>query len=184
MEKKIKIIGMTGSLRKASYNKGVLRYIEEIVPAGVEYKNIDVSNLPFYNEEYDETGYPDAVMALKEELKEADAVLLATPEYNYSIPPVLKNALDWVSRGEEKPLAGKRAALLSVTIGPLGGARVQYHLRQTLLALDVTVMNRPELFIANAKEKFDAEGNLQDEKTKKYTKRLLDALIEEIKKNK
>ncbi len=87
MEKKIKIIGMTGSLRKASYNKGVLRYIEEIVPAGVEYKNIDVSNLPFYNEEYDETGYPDAVMALKEELKEADAVLLATPEYNYSIPP-------------------------------------------------------------------------------------------------
>ncbi len=96
----------------------------------------------------------------------------------------MKNALDWVSRGEEKPLAGKRAALLSVTIGPLGGARVQYHLRQTLLALDVTVMNRPELFIANAKEKFDAEGNLQDEKTKKYTKRLLDALIEEIKKNK
>ncbi len=184
MEKQLKIIGMSGSLRKGSYNTGALRYVEQAMSKDVVYKTLDISDLPFYNQDFDTSGYPDVALAFKEELRDADAVLLATPEYNYSIPPVLKNALDWASRGDEKPLVGKLAALLSVTIGPLGGARVQYHLRQTLLALDMKVLNRPELFIADAAEKFDEDGNMQDEKTKKYTKRLIDALVEEIKKSK
>lgn len=184
MNQTMKIVGMTGSLRKGSYNRGILRYISQIVPQSVKYEIIDVTALPFYNQDFDVTGYPESVKQFKAQLRDADGVLLATPEYNYSIPPVLKNALDWASRGDEKPLFGKPAAIISASIGNLGGARVQYQLRQSLIALNVAVINKPEVFIGDAEEKFDENGELLDDKTKKYVKRLVEAFIDEIKKTK
>lgn len=120
---------------------------------------------------------PDSVIDFKTKLSKADAILISIPEYNYSIPPVLKNALDWSSREYSLPLYGKPLAIMSASPGMLGGARVQYHLRQVCVQLNMIPLNKPEVFIAKANTKFDEAGNWVDEKTKQSIKRILEALV-------
>jgi len=180
MEKKITIAAFTGSLRRDSYNKAALRAAATLLPENAVLDIIDLADLPFFSEDLEAEGAPASVVEFKRRLGEADAILISTPEYNYSIPPVLKNALDWASRGEELPLSGKPVAIMSASIGMLGGARVQYHLRQVCVALNLQVLNKPEVFIANANTKFDENGNLTDERTKSAIARLVKALVESV----
>jgi len=177
MTSKIKIIGITGSLRAKSYNMAALRAATELLPDGSTIEIVDLSPIPFFNEDIEVEGVPQVVMDFKEKLAAADAILIATPEYNYSIPPVLKNALDWASRGTDLPLSGKPLAIMSASPGMLGGARVQYHLRQVCVRLDLQTLNNPEVFIAGANTKFDQDGNLIDAHTRISITKLLQALV-------
>ncbi len=181
MTDKIKIVGFTGSLRRNSYNKAALRAAQKLLPEDAVLDIIDLSDIPFFNEDVEAQGLPDAVAVFKKKLSEADAILISTPEYNFSIPPVLKNALDWASRGDVLPLYGKPLAIMSASPSMLGGARVQYHLRQVCVSLNLIPLNKPEVFIANASTKFDEEGNLTDERTKKAIAGLLEALVQRCK---
>lgn len=176
--KPIQIVGFTGSLRKGSYNRGALRAAKELLPEGAELEILDLSEIPFFNQDLEGGELPAPVTEFKKKIAEADALLIATPEYNYSIPPVLKNALDWASRDAAKPLSGKPSAIFSVSSSALGGARVQYHLRQVSVALNLKLVNQPEVFISFAREKFDTDGNLKDEGTKKYLSALVNALVD------
>lgn len=177
----ITILGFTGSLREDSFNKAALKAAQERVPEGAVLKLLDLSPLPFFNEDLEKGLLPKAVVDFKEALSEADGILIATPEYNFSIPPVLKNALDWASRGKDLPLSGKPAAIMSASPGMLGGARVQYHLRQVCLSLNLHVLNRPEVFITKAGLKFDEKGHLIDEQTGQAIQKLLEALVKRVK---
>lgn len=181
MHKTINIVGFTGSLRKNSYNKAALKAAQRLLPENTELNIIDLSDLPFFNEDLEEKALPTSVTDFKEKLARADAILISTPEYNFSIPPVLKNALDWASRGDALPLYGKPVAIMSASPGMLGGARVQYHLRQVCVQLNLIPLNKPEVFIARANEKFDEDGNLINERTKNSISRLLEALVLEVK---
>lgn len=182
MDKEVKIIGLTGSLRKKSFNRASLRATLDLLPSNTTLEIIDLSVLPFFNEDVEAIKDPAAVETFKEKMHESDGFLLATPEYNFSIPPVLKNALDWASRGkrDQTPLYDKPAAIMSASIGRLGGVRVQYHLRQVCTSLNLHVVNHPEVFITNAADKFDGMGRLNDERTRKSIGRLLEALVSEI----
>ena len=182
MNKSIKILGFAGSLRRHSYNKGALKAARELVPEGVTFEIVDLDDIPFFNEDVEAEGYPQAVEVFRNKVAEADALLIATPEYNFSIPPVLKNALDWASRGTDSPLSGKPVAIISASPGMLGGSRCQYHLRQVCVALNLFPLNRPEVFIDNAMSKFDQEGTLIDDKTKMVMTKLLKALMEKTNK--
>ena len=173
----MKIIGITGSLRVKSYNMAALRAAAEILPEGANLEIVDLSPIPFFNEDVEAEGVPQVIVDFKEKLAAADAILISTPEYNYSIPPVLKNALDWASRGTELPLRGKPLAIMSASPGMLGGARVQYHLRQVCVKLDLQTLNTPEVFITNANKKFDQDGNLIDDFTRKSIAKLMQALV-------
>ena len=181
--KDINIIGFTGSLRKKSYNMSTLIATKEMMPDGVSLDIIDISTIPFFNEDL-EDNIPDSVTNFKNKIALADGILIATPEYNFSIPPVLKNALDWASRGDFKPLDGKPLAIISASTSVLGGSRVQYHLRQVCCALNLQPINRPEVFITKAYEKFNDQGKLIDETTEKVILELLNKLIEKIKQQK
>ena len=173
-----KIVAFTGSLRRGSYNKAALRAAQKLAPEGVSIEIVDLAPLPFFNEDVEAEGVPAVVEEFKAKIVAADALLIGTPEYNFSIPPVLKNALDWASRGDVTPVNGKPLAIMSASPGMLGGARVQYHLRQVCTSLNLLVINRPEVFIAQAHTKFDEEGNLTDERTAQSITRLLKALVE------
>lgn len=178
MTTKIKIIGFTGSLRVKSYNMAALRAATELLPEGANLEIVDLAQIPFFNEDVETEGVPQVVVDFKKKLATADAILISTPEYNYSIPPVLKNALDWASRGAELPLSGKPLAIMSASPGMLGGARVQYHLRQVCVKLDLQTLNNPEVFITSANKKFDQDGTLIDDYTKKSIAKLLQALVD------
>lgn len=180
-DKIIRIVGFTGSLRRNSYNKAALRTAQMLLPENAVLDIIDLAEIPFFNEDVEAQGLPAEVSVFKKKLSEADAILISTPEYNFSIPPVLKNALDWASRGDVLPLNGKPLAIMSASPGMLGGARVQYHLRQVCVSVNLMPLNKPEVFIAKANTKFDEEGNLIDERTKKSIERLLKALVQECK---
>ena len=180
MSADIKILGLTGSLRKGSYNKAALRASRHLLPEGAVLEIADLSDIPFLNEDEELKGRPASVVEFRKKITEADALLIATPEYNFSIPPVLKNALDWASRGEDTPLPGKPTAIMSASPGRLGGARVQYHLRQVCTSVDLRVINRPEVFISRANDKFSEEGALVDNRTKRSITRLLAALVEAV----
>jgi chromate reductase len=181
MSNEIKILGFSGSLRKKSFNSAALRAARELMPPGAILEIADLSMIPFFNEDLETQGVPQSVLDFKKKVAEADALLIVTPEYNYSIPPVLKNALDWASRGADKPLEGKPTAIMSASTGMFGGARAQYHLRQVCVVLNLQPLNRPEVFIMNADKKFDSDGNLTDEYTRNAITRLLQALIDNVK---
>ncbi len=183
-EKSIRIAGFTGSLRSGSYNLAALRAAAVLLPEEAELEIVDLAGLPFLNEDAEAAGVPEVVMDFQEKLAGCDGVLIATPEYNYSIPPVLKNALDWASRGDAPPLYGKPAAIMSASPGMFGGARAQYHLRQVCVSLNLIPLGKPEVFIARADTKFSAQGLLEDERTRKALKGLLEALVREILKRK
>lgn len=180
MEEIIRIAAFTGSLRRNSYNKATILAAKEMLPDNVYLDIIDLAEIPFYNEDVEAAGIPEAVASFKMKLAAADGFLIATPEYNYSIPPVLKNALDWASRGSNLPLSGKPLAIVSASPGIFGGARVQYHLRQVCVVLNLLPLNKPEVFIMNAKAKFDQNGLLTDAFSREALKNLLQALVDRI----
>ncbi len=172
----MKVLGISGSLRKKSFNTSALRAAQELAPSGMQIELFDLASIPLYNEEIYEKGFPPSVESLRREIKAADALLIATPEYNYSVPGVLKNAIDWVSRPPEQPFDGKKIAIMGASPSLFGSARAQYHLRQCFIYLNGVILNRPEVFIGNAMEKFDKDGKLIDSKTQEMIKKLLTAL--------
>ena len=173
----LNVLGLCGSLRQASYNMAALRAAQALAPgAGMQIDIADISDLPPYNEDVYAQGFPAPVERLRNQIRAADALLFVTPEYNYSMPGVLKNAIDWASRPPEQPFAGKPAAIMGASPGALGSARAQYHLRQTLVFLDVHPLNKPEVMIGSAHERFDAQGQLIHEPTREYIGKLLAAL--------
>jgi chromate reductase len=172
----MKVLAMVGSLRKGSYNKLALRAAIELKPADMEIVTAEIGDLPLYNDDVREAGYPPAVQRLREQVKAADALLFVTPEYNYSVPGVLKNAIDWCSRPPEQPLDGKPAAIMGASTGKLGTARAQYHLRQICVFVNVLPVNRPEVMLSGAAKLFDADGRLTDEPTRKFIGDLLVSL--------
>jgi len=177
MDKKLLILGFAGSLRKGSYNKALLRAAEELLPEETKLEIFDLEGIPPFNQEL-ESRMPEKVKEFKAKIRAADAILIATPEHNYSVPGVLKNAIDWASRPYgDNSFEGKPAAIMSASTGMLGGARAQYHLRQIFVFLDMRPVNRPEVFITFAGQKIDEQGKLNDETSRKLIKQLLEALI-------
>jgi len=173
--KSFNVLGICGSLRKQSNNMGMLRYAKENVPDGMVITIADLSIMPFYNADIQEK--PAAVQTLLAQMEKADALLFACPEYNYSLAPALKNALDWGSREKDnRLLAGKSAAIMGAG-GGMGTSRAQYHLRQVGVFLDLHFLNKPEVFCnAFTAGTFDADGNLIDTRTQDLIKKLLAAL--------
>jgi chromate reductase len=170
----MKILGISGSLRKNSYNTAALRAAQELLPQGVTLEIFDLSPIPLYNEEIEP--FPPAVQALRERIAEADALLIATPEYNHSISGVLKNALDWASCAPDPPCKNKPVAIFGASTGRFGTLRAQLHLREVCSALEMLVLPKPELYISHAREKFDAQGRLIDERTRQQLRALVEAL--------
>lgn len=163
MPETIKILGIAGSLRKESYNKSALKAAQALAPDGTEVEIFDIAGIPSFNQD-DEHNLPPRVTEFKKRIHEADAILFVTPEYNYSVPGVLKNAIDWASRPYgESAWHGKPVAIMGASVGTIGTARAQYHLRQMFVFLNMYAVNQPEVMIANASQKFDNEGNLADE---------------------
>jgi chromate reductase len=178
----LNVISICGSLRKGSYNAMVQRSIPALAPAGMTIKaSPPIGDLPLYNADVQAVGFPAAVNMLADTIRAADGVIFNTPEYNYSVPGVLKNAIDWVSRLPNQPFANKPIALQSASQGVLGGARAQYHLRQMMVFLDAIVFNRPEIFINSAKGKFDeAKGELTDQPSRDIIKQQLEGFAKFI----
>ena len=172
----LKVLGISGSLRAGSYNTAALRAAQELAPEGMSIEIAGIGDLPLYNYDVQQAGFPPPVTALAEKMRAADALLIASPEYNYSTSGVLKNAIDWLSRLPEQPFAGKPVALMGASMSLLGAVRAQYHLRQTFVFLDALPLNKPEVFIALAQNKFDAEGRLTDEPTRGFVRSLLESL--------
>jgi chromate reductase len=173
MTNDLKVLGICGSLRKASFNMAALRACNGLMPAGMSMTIAAIGDLPMYNQDVFDAGIPEPAKRLHAEIAAADGVLIATPEYNFSLPPLLKNAIDWVSKMPNQPFDNKPVAVFSASQGPLGGARVQYDVRRILVQLWGHVLPRPEVFIGAAQTKFDKEGRLADEATKKFLTDLL-----------
>ncbi len=172
------ILGISGSLRKASFNRAVLRAAQQLTPGSTMIALADISAIPMYNDDVREQGLPPSVVSLVEQIATADAVLIATPEYNYTIPGVLKNAIDWVSKAPNQPFRHKPVAIMGASMGAVGTARAQYDLRKVFVFLDAHVLNQPEIMVAAAHTRFDAEGHLTDETTRKLIKEQIVALKE------
>jgi chromate reductase len=176
MAGQLNILGFAGSLRKGSYNRALLRAAVELAPEGAIIEVFDLEGIPPFNNDL-LAAMPERVREFKDRIKTADAILIATPEYNYSIPGVLKNAIDWASRPfEENSLKEKPVAIMSASTGMLGGVRAQYHLRQCFVYLNMFPLNKPEVIVTHAAQKFDAQGRLTDETTRKCVVDLLAAL--------
>jgi chromate reductase len=169
----VKLLGICGSLRKASLNMAALRACAELLPEGMSLEIASLADLPIFNQDVFDQGMPAPVQRFREQVAAADGLLIASPEYNFSIPAPLKNAIDWGSRAPNQVFHEKPAAIFSVAPGPVGGARVQYDLRRVLGQLWTHVLPRPEVFIGNAAGKFDAQGRLTDETTRKFLTELL-----------
>lgn len=177
MNQPIHILGFAGSLRKGSYNRALLQVAAQLVPEDARLEIFDIDGIPGFNQDL-ESNRPPKVTEFKAKIKTADAILIVTPEYNYSIPGVLKNAIDWASRPPtDNSWQGKPVAIMSASTGMLGGARAQYHLRQTFVFLDMYPINKPEVIITFANQKFDENGNLNDDKAKDLIRGLFRNLI-------
>lgn len=176
MEQTIKVLAFAGSLRKDSYNKALVKAAVELKPENMSIEVFDLEGIPPFNDDLVQQP-PAKVVEFKNKIQAADALLIATPEYNYSVPGVLKNALDWASRPNEgNPLQGKPVAIMSASTGRFGGARAQYHLRQTFVFLDMQPINRPEVMLSDAPHNIDTNGNVTNETTRKLIRQLLEAL--------
>jgi chromate reductase len=177
MVKEVKILGFVGSLRKGSYNKALMRAAAELLPENAELEVFDLAGFPLFNQDFEKQP-SQTVREFKEKIRKADAILIATPEYNYSIPGVLKNAIDWASRPYgDNAFEGKPVAVMSASIGSLGGARAQYHLRQSFIFLNMYPINRPEVMMPFAKDNVDANGTVTNEETRMLIRELLEALV-------
>jgi chromate reductase len=170
------ILTICGSLRKASYNHMLVRALPALAPAGMNLKESPpYDNFPLYNADLHADGkFPAPVTTLADAIRAADGVIFVSPEYNYTIPGALKNAVDWVSRLKDQPFKEKPVAIQSATQGPLGGGRMQYHMRTMLVFLGAFTFNTPEIFVGTAQNKFDDKGVLKDETTKDFVKKQLE----------
>jgi chromate reductase, NAD(P)H dehydrogenase (quinone) len=178
MADQIKILGIAGSLRKQSYNKGALRAAQKLCPEGATIEVFDLEGIPPFNQD-EERNPNQKVVDLKNRIRAADAILLVTPEYNYGMPGVLKNAIDCASRPYgDNAWSGKPVAIMSAALSMGGGVRAQYQLRQCFVFLDMEAVVQPEVAIANAPERFDKDGNLTDETSKKLIGQLLRNLVD------
>ena len=173
-----KICAMSGSLRKNSFNTAALRAAQELAPAGVTIEIADLSDIPLYDEDLRHEGsFPDSVKRLRGQIAAADGILFASPEYNYSVSGVLKNAIDWASRAPAQPFDGKAYAILGAASGILGTSRGQWHLRQIMVGCNAYGVNNPQVYIGGAGQKFDAEGRFTDEPGRVLIGQLLEALV-------
>ena len=176
----ITILGIAGSLRKESWNKGALRAAQALCPDSAKIEIHDIARLPLFNQDEEKNPNP-AVAEFKKAIREADAILIATPEYNYGIPGVLKNAIDVASRPYgDNAWNGKPCAILSAAMSMGGGVRAQYHLRQSFVFLNMDAVVQPEVAIGNGMQRFDAQGNLTDETSKKLIAQLLQNLVAKV----
>ena len=177
MAEAIKVFAICGSLRKGSYNRMALKVAAENLPPGMTLDQYDrLAEIPPYNEDVRQQGFPPVIEDLRRRIKAADGLLFVTPEYNYSMSGVLKNAIDWASRPPDQPFAGKPVAMMGASMSVFGTARAQYHLRQTCVYLDMVPLNKPEVMIPQAQNKFDAQGNLNDAASLKFIQDLMVAL--------
>ena len=173
-----RILGIAGSLRKASYNRAALRSAQTLAPPDAALEIFELDGIPAYNQD-EENNPPRQIVELKRRIREADAILLATPEYNYSVPGVLKNAIDWASRPYgDSAWNGKPVAIMGASVGIFGSARAQYHLRQMFVFLNMHPVNQPEVMIGSAQHRFDEQGDLTDEQSKKLIATLLRNLVD------
>jgi chromate reductase len=180
MADQVTILGIAGSLRKTSWNRGALRAAQQLCPEGAKIEIFDHDGIPGFNQD-EERNPPPKVVELKQRIRAADALLFATPEYNYGLPGVLKNAIDWASRPYgDNAWNGKPAAILSAAMSMGGGVRAQYQLRQSFVFLNVEAVVQPEVAIGNATERFDEQGNLKDETSKKLIRQLLQNLVQKV----
>lgn len=177
MNNKVKILGFAGSLGFGSYNRALLHAASNFIPEDSNLEIFDLEGIPPFNQDI-EKDMPERVKDFKSKIRESDAILIATPEYNYSIPGVLKNAIDWASRPYgDNPFDRKPVAIMSASTGMLGGARAQYHLRQVFVFLNMLPINGPEVIVPFAQNKFDEDGQLVDETTQKFLRQLLQNLV-------
>jgi chromate reductase len=172
----MKILGICGSLRAGSFNRLALEAFASTMPAEIGFEAASIRDLPLYDQDVQAKGIPEAVTALADRIRAASAVVIASPEYNYSIPGPLKNAIDWVSRVKDQPFAGKTVGLIGASMGAMGAVRAQLHLRHVLVFLDGRPINKPEVLISAAHLKFDAAGKLTDETTRTVLKAFADSL--------
>ena len=179
----IQLVGMSGSLRKGSYNTMLLKAALQLLPTDVSMEIISIEGIPLYNADLDlptAVQRPHTVEHFRKMLTDADGILISSPEYNYSIPGGLKNAIDWASRGEDSPLLRKPVVVIGATTGLWGTTRMQLAFHNVFLYLDMKPVYKPEVLVAQAEKKFDKMGNLIDEMTKKLLKQKLEALKELI----
>ena len=162
------IAAFCGSLRAQSHNRSAMRLAGELMPAAMQMREVPWRDVPPFDADVLAHGRPEAVQRVSERIRKADGVLMVVPEYNFSIPGMFKNMIDWVSRGDDQPFAGKPVAILSATTGPLGGGRMQYDLRRALLFVNASTLQKPEVFVGQAQLKFDAAGVCTDESTRKF----------------
>jgi chromate reductase len=174
--KSLSVLGICGSLRQGSFNRAALNTAIELRPPGMAVTVADIAQIPPYNEDVRAQGFPPPVETLRAQIKAADALVFACPEYNYSMSGVLKNAIDWASRPPDQPFAGKPVAILGAAAGMAGGARAQLHLRHSCVFLDMHPLNKPEVLIFQAQNKFDADGRLTDETARNLIRDLMAAL--------
>jgi chromate reductase, NAD(P)H dehydrogenase (quinone) len=160
---RIKLLGISGSLRAQSYNSGALSVVGSVLPEDMEFDVASLSDLPFYNADVEQRGFPGAVESFRRSATAADALIFAVPEYNFSVPGALKNALEWLSRPPNPPTNGKPCAMFGASVSPLGTARGQFHFRHICVSLNMIAVNAPHVDITNAKTKFDAQGSLTDQ---------------------
>ena len=177
--KPLLVLGISGSLRKASYNTALINAAVDLMPPGMTLEVFDLSPLPMFNQDF-EKPFPEAVVAFRDKLAQADAILIATSEYNSSITGALKNALDWASRSPQPPLQGKPAAIMGASTGNFGTLRAQLHLRQILTHVGALPLGKPEVLVARAELVFDAKGKLVDAATRGFLQDLLVALAKWI----
>jgi chromate reductase len=170
----VHVLAFCGSLRKASFNRALLRAAHKVAPEGVTIEDYDIAGIPPFNQDVlDAGGYPAPCQDMRARIKAADAILFVTPEYNFSVPGVLKNAIDWASRPPEPPFTRKPCAIMGASGGAMGTSRAQYHLRQMCVFLDMFPINKPEVLVTFAAQKFDKELNLTDEAAAGFVKDLL-----------
>ncbi len=183
-ERALQVLGIAGSLRRGSYNRALLREAQRLAPEGTQIRIWDrLGEVPPYDQDVEDAGDPEVVTDLKRAIREADGVLFVTPEYNYGVPGVLKNAIDWASRPPaESPLREKPVSIMGATTGSSGTARAQLQLRQSFVFTRTLAMLQPEVLVARARERFDEEGNLTDETTRKFVRQHVEALADWIRK--
>ena len=176
--KKYHFVAISGSLRKDSFNTMTIQAAQQLVPAHVTIEHLSIEDVPMYHADLYDKRPPESVEKLSKAIKAADALIFVTPEYNYSIPGVLKNAIDFLSKHPDKPFDFKPVGIMGASPSLLGTARAQYHLRQMLVAVNALAMNQPEVMIAQASKKFDTTGQLTDEPTKEIISKFIVSLSE------
>jgi chromate reductase, NAD(P)H dehydrogenase (quinone) len=173
----MKILGLSGSSRKGSYNWGLLEAAKELLPENTSLEIFDVSRFPLFTQDH-ERDPPQEIRVFKQKIRQADAILFATPEHNYTITAIMKNAIEWGNRpGGDNSWNGKPAAIISASSGPRGGVRAQLHLRQILVDLNVYAINQPQLLVARAQDVFDTDGKLKDSQVRETLRNILLYLV-------